>query len=165
MKTLLLTFAAIFTLCIFAIAPAANAARPFKGMLSSEADGPFKEIRLTAVRHLLNFRKETPLTDEQKSQVKEIFRTHRSEIKTQFEKSREARQLMQKTVKEKGADDVATKAAAQAIGDAARERALLAAKISSEIRPLLTAAQQERLEAARAEIDPLLGRLFEEAAE
>ncbi len=118
-----------------------------------QGHGKFREVIRTAMRHLLNFRHETPLTAEQKQKARSVMESHRSEIHTQMEKGRDARRAMFHAVTASGPDAAATKEAADKIGNAARDRALLMAKVASEIKPLLTAEQLKRVEAARTEIE------------
>lgn len=121
--------------------------------IAGQGHGRFREVIRTAMRNMLNFRHETPLTAEQKRKARGVLESHRSDIRTQMEKGRDARRAMMDAVKASGPDAVATKEAADKIGNAARDRALLMAKVASEIRPLLTAEQLERVEAARTEIE------------
>jgi len=83
------------------------------------------------------FRRETPLSAEQKQKVREVLASHRSEIRAQWEKGREARRALEAATKTSGPDSQATRQAAEKVGEAVRDRALLKAKIGSEIRPLL----------------------------
>lgn len=114
-----------------------------------------REIARTAVRHLLNFRKETPLSAEQRASVAKILETHREEIRTQMTKGRDARCAMAEAAK-KDANSAATRAAAEKIGDVTRDRALLVAKIGAEVRPLLTPEQLKHIETARGELESLV---------
>ncbi len=118
-----------------------------------QGHGKFREVMRTAMRHLLNFRHETPLSDEQKQKARAVMESHRSEIQAQIEKGRDARRSMLGLVKTSGPDDTAVREAADKIGNAARDRALLFAKVAREIRPLLTPEQLKRIETARTEIE------------
>ena len=84
---------------------------------------------------------------------------HRTEIQAQIAKGRDARRAMATAAKE-NADSPSTKSAAEKIGDLARDRALLAARISAEVRPLLTPEQQKQIESARKEIESLVDAAF-----
>ncbi|MEY5024909.1 MAG: hypothetical protein RLZZ244_437 [Verrucomicrobiota bacterium] len=124
--------------------------------LQPEKNGSaIREIVRTAVRHVLNFRKETPLTAEQRASVAKILETHREEIRTQMTKGRDARRAMAKAAK-KDAHSAATRAAAEKLGVVTRDRALLIAKIGAEVRPLLTTEQQKHIENARGELESLV---------
>ena len=114
-----------------------------------------REIVRTAVRHFLNFRKETPLSAEQRASVTKILESHRDEIRAQMTKGRDARRAMAEAAK-KDANSAATRSAAEKLGDVTRDRALLIAKIGAEVRPLLTPEQQKHIEAARGELESLV---------
>ncbi|GEM_PF-4236878 len=92
---------------------------------------------------------DTPLSPEQKEKVRAIFKAHRAELRTVREKTEAAHLAL--TEATKGADSAAVASAAARVGDAARDRALLHARIASEIRPLLTPEQIKSLDAFRAE--------------
>jgi Spy/CpxP family protein refolding chaperone len=124
-------------------------------LLPEKHGSAIREIVRTAVRHVLNFRKETPLTAEQRASVAKILETHREEIRTQMTKGRDARRAMAEAAK-KDANSAATRAAAEKLGDLTRDRALLIAKIGSEVRPLLTPEQQKHIETARGELESLV---------
>jgi len=124
-------------------------------LLPEKHGSAIREIVRTAVRHVLNFRKETPLTAEQRASVAKILETHREEIRTQMTKGRDARRAMAEAAK-KDANSAATRAAAEKLGDLTRDRALLIAKIGAEVRPLLTPEQQKHIETARGELESLV---------
>lgn len=151
---------AALTLNAIAVAPLG------KGPLTELGAGfsGLRGIKEAVLRHFLNFRKETPLSAEQKQKVGDILKSHRKEIRAQFEKGRAARHAMQAAVKQGGADTPATQEAAKQIGEASRERALLSALITREVRPLLTEAQKTRIEAARAEIEALVDEAMTKTA-
>lgn len=123
--------------------------------LPGQHTGPLREIVQTAMRHFLNFRKETPLSAEQRDSVKKILESHRDEIRSQMTKGRDARRAMAEAAKKDPAS-TETRSAADKIGEVARDRALLMAKIGAEVRPLLTTEQSQLIEAARTEIEPMV---------
>ncbi|WP_395735362.1 Spy/CpxP family protein refolding chaperone [Prosthecobacter sp.] len=153
MKTLTLSLLAVFGLA--AAVPAMAFGRSFdigEGIIPDQTRSSIRDIVRTAARHFLNFRKQTPLSDEQKTALSKILAEHREEIRAQITEGRDARRAMEKAVKENGS----TKAAADKIGDAARDRALLMARIAKQMRPLLTPEQQKQLEEAHSEIESLV---------
>lgn len=153
MKTLILSLLAILGLATAVPTMAfGRSADIGEGIIPDQTRSSIREIVRTAVRHFLNFRKQTPLSDEQKTALSKILAEHRDEIRAQINEGRAARQAMEKAVKEGGS----TKAAAEKIGDAARDRALLMARISAQVRPLLTPEQQKQIESARTELDSLV---------
>jgi Spy/CpxP family protein refolding chaperone len=153
MKILILTLLAVFGLVTAVPAMAfGRSADIGEGIIPDQTRSSIREIVRTAVRHFLNFRKQTPLSEEQKAAIGKILAENREEIRAQINQGRSARHAMEAAVKENGS----TKAAAEKIGDAARDRALLMARIGAQVRPLLTPAQQKQLEDARAEIEGLV---------
>ena len=155
MKILILTLLAVFGLVTAVPAMAfGRSADIGEGIIPDQTRSSIREIVRTAVRHFLNFRKQTPLSEEQKAAISKILAEHREEIRAQINQGRSARHAMEAAVKENGS--TSTKAAAEKIGDAARDRALLMARIGVQVRPLLTTEQQEQLEAARTEIEGLV---------
>ena len=124
-------------------------------LLPEKHGSAMREIVRAAVRHFLNFRKETPLSAEQRASVAKILELHRDEIRAQMTQGRDARRAMAEAAK-KDANSAATRSAAEKLGDVTRDRALLIAKIGAEVRPLLTPEQQKHIEAARGELESLV---------
>lgn len=124
-------------------------------LLPEKHGSTVREIVRTAVRHFLNFRKESPLSAEQRASVQKILESHRTEIRAQMTQGRDARRAMAEAAK-KDANSAATRAAAEKLGDVTRDRALFIAKIGAEVRPLLTPEQQKHIEAARGELESLV---------
>lgn len=163
MKTIALTLLAVLGLA--AASPAMAFARKADigaRIVPEETRSTVREVIRTAVRHFLNFRKETPLSDHQKTEIAKILQEHRPEIQAQLAQGRDARRAMESAAKE-NATSPATKAAAEKIGDIARDRALLMARISAKVRPLLTVEQQKQIESARDEIESLIDAAFASA--
>lgn len=117
---------------------------------------PLRTLASTALRHFLNFRKETPLSAEQKQAVTSIVQSHRDEIRAQVRSGIEARRAMATVAGAQGADASATRAAAEKLGAVACDRALLTARILGEVRPILTPDQVSRIQSARTELESLI---------
>jgi len=153
MKTLTLSLLAVFGLATAIPAMAFGRVSDIgEGIIPDEARTSIREILRTAARHVLNFRKQTPLSDEQKAALSKILAEHREEIRAQIKQGRDARHALETAVKENGN----TKAAAEKIGTAARDRAVLMARIGAQVRPLLTPEQQKYIADAHSEIDTLV---------
>jgi Spy/CpxP family protein refolding chaperone len=127
-----------------------------EGLGSEAFRSSVRELVQTAMRNFLNFRKETPIGEEQRQKIGAILGAHRAEIRGLITRGREARRACAVGAKAQGPDGAETREAAEAIGRVARDRALLMAKLGSEVRPLLTAAQQKHLESARGEFEDLV---------
>lgn len=89
------------------------------------------------------------LTDDQKSQVKAILKTHASEIETQMKASAAARRAVHDAVLAQPMDEVAIRAAAQRLGQVHADGAVLFARIRTEIQPILTDDQLAKIQKLR----------------
>jgi Spy/CpxP family protein refolding chaperone len=89
------------------------------------------------------------LTDDQKSQIKAILKTHASEIETQMKASAEARRAVHEAVLAQPVDEAAIRAAAQRLGEIHADGAVLFAKIRTEVQPLLTEEQRGKIQKFR----------------
>jgi len=114
---------------------------------------PVRTIVGEIIRDALNFHHDMPLSDSQKQQVAAILRNHQAEIHDQIENAVAARRAMRQAVESSGPDSQAARDAAAKIGDAARDGALLRAKIGTEIKPILTPEQLARIQAGTQDID------------
>lgn len=114
-------------------------------------------------RELLNLREQAPLSAEQRTEVRDVLESHKAEIRAQFEKGRDARRAMIDAVAQKGPDSAEAQKAADAIGEVARNRAMLTAKVVSEITPLLTPQQKtlakDALERIEGKVDDMFSGL------
>ena len=132
--------------------------------MGSLASGPYggkiRTLISTIRNEIHDFRQQTPLTDAQRDQVKAILQSHKSEIGAQFKKGSEARRNMREAVSQSGPESAETLKASDGIADAAKSRALLLAKISSEVSPILTPEQRQHVGDARARIENMVDGLF-----
>lgn len=120
------------------------------------AGGIIREI----ARELFNLREQAGLTDQQRAGVKSILKSHKPEIAAQITSGRDARRAMHRAVESSGPESAETLKAADAVAAAARNRALLTARIASEIRPLLTAEQVALAKATRERIEESVDARF-----
>ncbi|OYV02801.1 MAG: hypothetical protein CFE26_21790 [Verrucomicrobiales bacterium VVV1] len=163
MKKIILTLAsaAVLAATVHAISP--NSATPATG--SGMFRGHAREVVMGIIGELKDLRAKVALTEDQRSQIQGIVKSHKPEIGSQLEKGRDARRAMQAAVEAHGADSAEASKAADAVADAARSRALLTAKIRSEVAPVLTQEQREEMKATRGRIedsvDELLGKFGE----
>ena len=163
MKKIIITLAsaAFLAATVHAVSP--------NGATSTTGPGQFRgharEVVMGIIGELRELRSKIALTGDQRSQIQEIVLTHKSEIGTQLEKGRDARRAMRDAVEAHGADSSEVTKAADAVADAARSRALLTAKIRSEVAPILTPEQREEIKSTRGRIedsvDELLGKFGE----
>ncbi len=152
------TLAASFTI-IHAASPAEKTAG------SGNRQSGIRLLVSNIAHELLNLREQAPLSDEQRTEVRSVMKSHKAEILAQFEKGRDARRAMMEAVGQDGPDSAEALKAADAIGESARSRALLTAKVVSEITPLLTPEQKtlakSALERIEGEVDGMFSGLSE----
>jgi Spy/CpxP family protein refolding chaperone len=89
------------------------------------------------------------LSDDQKTQIKAILKSHSSEIETQMKASAAARQAVHEAVLAQPVDEAAIRAAAQRLGEIHADGAVLFAKIRTEVQPLLTDEQRAKIQKFR----------------
>ncbi len=89
------------------------------------------------------------LTEDQKSQVKAILKTHATEIESQIRASAAARRAVHDAVLAQPLDEAAIRAAAQKLGRVHADGAVLFAKIRTEVQPLLTEEQRAKIQTFR----------------
>jgi Spy/CpxP family protein refolding chaperone len=160
-KTALIAAAALvaaFATITHAASPADESAASFGSLRSG-----IRTLVTDIAQELANLRAEAPLSDAQRKEVRSVVQSHKSEIRAQFEKGRDARRAMIDAVAQKGPDSPEAQVAADAIGEAARNRALLTAKVVSEITPLLTPQQKtlakDALERIEGKVDDMFSGL------
>jgi Spy/CpxP family protein refolding chaperone len=162
MKKLLLTLSlALAGAAPLAYVQAAGPAAPAPAAAGRkfDADGPLRQALRGVLRRGLAFRDETPLSAEQRTQVREILKVHRPEIEARIKAARSAREAMHKAATQDSASETELRTAADQIADNARAGALLRAKLAREIRPILTPEQRARLDAIFQEVDSAVGKV------
>jgi Spy/CpxP family protein refolding chaperone len=92
------------------------------------------------------------LTDDQKSKIKDVLRSHADEIKAQMQASATARHSLHDAVMAQPTNEAAIRAAAAQLGQAQGDGGLLFARIRGEIDPILTDAQRARLQSLREQV-------------
>lgn len=137
--------------------PLLRAATQSDDVLLRQARG--REVVKTALNQMLNFRKTMPLSEEQKSKIRVVVESHSAEIKAQAKRGSDARAAFREASRNAPESEEAL-AAATEIGEVARSRALLGAKIRAEVRPLLTPEQQDYLESAIKEVQVAIDQLL-----
>lgn len=126
------------------------------GLLPDIVRGHARGIIRCALRNWLDFRESTPLSNDQRTKVGAMIEKHRDEVRALVARDRDARRGLEAAAKNDGADAANTREPADKIASVARDCALFSARIGSEVRRLLTAEQQKRIEAARKEVRELV---------
>ncbi len=138
--------------------PAASPAAPVKGRLMGTALGKFIGGQ---VGRLMVLREELNITEEQRAKVREVLKSHRDEIAPAAKAVWEKRTALRDAVLDDGTNEKAIREAADALGKAAGDAAVVAAKVAREVRPILTDEQQAKIRATRTECREDTAEFFE----
>jgi len=139
----ILTAAAILALAVGGL---------FAGRLSADAfphggrGGDFPTRMFTHMSRALD------LTADQQAQVKDILRAHQPEIEAQLTGSRAARQALHAAVVAQPFDEATIRARAADVGKAQADGAVLFARLRSQIDPILTPDQKEKVKTLQSRV-------------
>ena len=89
------------------------------------------------------------LSDDQKTQIKTILKSHAAEIETQMKASAAARRALHDAVLAQPADEAAIRARAADLGRVQGDGAVLFSKFRTEIQPILTPEQRDKMQTLR----------------
>jgi periplasmic protein CpxP/Spy len=98
------------------------------------------------------------LTDEQKTRIRDLMESHKPQLEAQREARRAAHRALADAVAAEPRDEAAIRARAAEIGRVAGDSAVLKARIRSEISPLLTDQQREKLREMKERFQERKGR-------
>ncbi|MAT15120.1 MAG: hypothetical protein CMJ46_07600 [Planctomyces sp.] len=105
----------------------------------------FRKMMAGNIGRLMVLRSEVDLTDEQRQELKSIVKNNRPEIKDKVLTLAEARMALVDQVLADNATDDEIKAAADRMGDAIGEAAILARELKGEVKEVLTEEQQTKI--------------------
>ena len=86
------------------------------------------------------------LTEDQQARIRAMLKTHAPEIEAQVQAGMDARRALHEAVMVQPTDETAIRSLGDQVGTAHAEGALLFARIRTEIWPILTADQREKLQ-------------------
>ena len=92
------------------------------------------------------------LTESQKAQIRDVYQSHSVEIQAQREARRAAHRALAEAAAAEPLNESAVRSRAAEVGRVAAEGALLRSRIRSEIAPLLTTEQREKLKDMRTRV-------------
>ena len=98
------------------------------------------------------------LTDDQKTRIKAILRTHASEIEAQMQAGAAARKTLHDAIVAQPTDENAIRSLAQEVGRVQGDGAVLFARIRTEVDPILTADQKQKIQTFRERVGSRSGR-------
>jgi Spy/CpxP family protein refolding chaperone len=113
---------------------------------------------------LLALRADLQLTDEQRDQIHQIVQSHKQEIATVMKPVVEKRRALRAATSADEPNDQAIRTAANELGQALGDAAVVGAKIKVEVRHVLTPEQQEKLGSYRKQADGAVDQFIQQAA-
>lgn len=116
------------------------------------------------VGRLMVLRSELKITDEQREQIGAVLKQHKPKMLEVGKEVWQQRTKLRDAVLAEKPDEAAIRKAADELGKAIGNAAVLGAAIAAEVRPILTAEQIERLQAFRGDRHEAVADFFEEAA-
>ncbi|MBN1672831.1 MAG: periplasmic heavy metal sensor [Kiritimatiellae bacterium] len=131
--------------------PEAGAPRGGHGRFGGRGQGPLAELIRGQIGRIMVLSSELGVTAEQKTQIREIVQGYRDEIKPVALRVKEAHRALGDAVTAQTPTEEAIRKAADNLGAAAGDAAVLAAHIVADVRTVLTPEQIERLEQFKAE--------------
>ncbi len=132
------------------------------------AHTPLGQFLTGQVGRLMVLRSELDVTDQQKAEIKKVLVSHKSEIIVQVKSLWQKRQSLRDAVLAEKTDEAAIRRAADNLGKAIGDAAVLAAKLKGEVAPVLTSEQKQRIKEFRMDADQatekFLGKLGQNKA-
>lgn len=149
----------------WALANSSYAAGPLGSALME--DGPARPLRMFLsgqFGRLLELRSELDLTTEQRNKIRDVITSHKAEIATAIKPVVEKRRALREATLATNVDETAIRAAANDLGRAIGDAAVVGAKVKAEVRAVLTPEQQKKLDEFRGESDSALDSFLDTAA-
>ncbi|HEY1252440.1 MAG TPA: periplasmic heavy metal sensor [Thermoanaerobaculia bacterium] len=98
-----------------------------------------------APRLFAHLARQLDLSEGQRGQIREILKNHADEIESHVKSATDARRALHDAVLVQPTDEATIRQRAQELGNVHAEGALLFARIRTEVWPLLTAEQQQKV--------------------
>lgn len=125
------------------------------------ADKPIGQLIRGQIGRLLVLQSELNLTGEQKSQIGGILRGQKQEIAVAAKGVWDKRVALRNAVLAENPDEAAIRKAADELGKAIGDAAVLGSKVAGEVRPVLTEEQRKQIGQTRQESEEAVERFFQ----
>jgi Spy/CpxP family protein refolding chaperone len=148
------TIGMVFFLALAVVGLSASswAAEPAaKGDVESLSQTPLAKLITGNIGRFLVLRSELGITADQKKKIIGIVKSRRDEIRPVVNSVLEKRRALRDAVLNKPGDETAIRGAANEMGKAIGDAAVLASKVVAQVKPALTPQQIERIEKFRAD--------------
>ncbi len=116
-------------------------------------NSPLGRLIVGNIGRLLVLRSELNMTDDQRKSIAAEIKGHKNEIKPVAKEVFEKRQALREAVINKPGDEKAIMAAANDLGKAIGNAAVLTSKVVSKVKPVFSPEQQERIKNFRMSSD------------
>jgi Spy/CpxP family protein refolding chaperone len=123
--------------------------------------GPLRMFIRDEIGKLKKFYSDLDVTQEQREKIRDVLKEHRSEIVAVARPIVEKRRALREAVLAKNPDDDAIRAAANSLGKAIGDAAVLASKVKPEVGKVLTSEQKEKIEEFRKQNDKTVDEFIE----
>ena len=130
-------------------------------------DGEFRPLRMFVqgqIGRMMTLRSELDVTDEQRDAIKKIVVSHRSEIVAVAKPIVDKRRELRDATLAKDSNDEAIRTAANDLGKAIGDAAVLASKVKGEVSKVLTPDQMHKIDSFRQESDVSVDSFIEKIA-
>jgi len=128
------------------------------------AQSPLGKLVAGNLGRWLTLRSEVNLSDQQRDQLRSVVMTHKAELAGAAKKIGETRTALREAVLADGADQVAIRKAADDMGKAIGDMAVVASKVAAQAKPLLTEEQRKKIKETQAQCAASVSRFLAEAA-
>ncbi len=127
--------------------------------------GPLRMLVSGQFGRLLTLRSELGITAEQRTQICGIVKSHRQEIATALRPVADKRRALRDATLAENANEATIHAAADELGKAIGEAAVVGSKIKAEVREVLTPEQREKIMQFRQQSETAVDKFLAEMAD
>lgn len=114
---------------------------------------------------LLALRSELDATAEQRDKIRAILKSHKAEIASALRPVAEKRRALREATLAENANEATIRAAADELGKAIGDAAVVGSKIKAEVREVLTPEQRERVTQFRRQSESAVDKFLAEMAD
>jgi Spy/CpxP family protein refolding chaperone len=126
---------------------------------------PLRMLMSGQFGRLLALRSELDTSAEQRAEIRNIVKSHKHELATALKPVAEKRRALRDATLAEGASEATIRAAADELGKAIGDAAIVGAKIRSEIHDVLTPEQRKKVEEFRDQSESAVDRFLSEAVQ
>ena len=146
------------------LAAAPGAAPGMAWLKGRAADTPLGRLITGSVGRFLVMRSELNLTEDQRSQIREVLVSHRTQIAETVKSVHGKRSALRDAVLQGQSEDQ-IRAAAGELGSSIAEASVKAAKLRNQIAPILTDPQRKLIAEFIADQDQAVGKFLDHASQ